>query len=238
MPQSYFQFKQFTVYQDQSAMKVTTDACLFGAWCAREIQQLNTTQRILDIGTGTGLLALMIAQKNNVRIDAVEIDCNTAEQASKNCLLSPFRDQITVFKKDISEFEKANYDCIVSNPPFYENEIKSERKIINIAHHSDGLIWDKLFEVINEKLSSAGIFFLLLPYKRKGDLKILLKREKFYITEMLFVKQTPTHDFFRMMIKCSKIESEIQQNEITIKGNNKEYTTEFIDLLRDYYLLL
>jgi len=236
MPQNFFRFKQFIVFQDQTAMKVTTDACLFGAWCAENIQELHTVQKVLDIGTGTGLLALMTAQKTNVLIDAVELNAYAAEQASYNCIASLFQNQIIIFNEDILHFEKSNYDCIISNPPFYQNEIPSTIKNKNTAHHSDGLRWDKLFAIINEKLSLVGVFFLHLPYKRKRDLELFLKKEKLFINEIVFVKQTYKHKYFRMMIKGSKNETEIIEKELAIKDNEGTYTKEFTALLCDYYL--
>src|SRR5688572_25058776 len=138
MPNTYFQFKQFTIHQDRSAMKVTTDACLFGAWCATEINQDN--KRLLDIGTGTGLLSLMIAQKNKLLIDAVEIEEQAAVQAVENVKASPWKESVHVIHKNIRDFNsEKKYNYIISNPPFYENELSGERMEKNIAHHDAGL---------------------------------------------------------------------------------------------------
>src|SRR5687768_1369738 len=124
MPNPYFQFKRFTVHHGRCAMKVTTDSCLFGSWCAEEIRKDNKPDdALLDIGTGTGLLSLIIAQKNDCLIDAVEIDTATAEQAKENLNASPFKEKIFIYNQDILKFKNRLYDVIISNPPFYEKEI-------------------------------------------------------------------------------------------------------------------
>src|SRR5689334_19640143 len=138
MPNPYFRFKQFTVFHDRCAMKVTTDACLFGAWCAQEIQCLQPVPRhLLDIGTGTGLLCLLIEQKNELPIEAVEIDPDAAQQARENVAASPWKHKIQIHHADIlSCHPEQEFDCIVSNPPFYENELASQQDQKNLAHHS------------------------------------------------------------------------------------------------------
>ena len=124
MANPYFSFKQFTVRHDRCAMKVTTDSCLFGAWMARELQQLSGIQDIWDIGTGSGLLSLMVAQKNNVVIDAIEIDPAAAAQASENSSASPWSENIRIIHEDVRTADPGKkYDVIISNPPFYEREL-------------------------------------------------------------------------------------------------------------------
>ena len=128
MSNSYFQFKQFIIHQDRCAMKVTTDACLFGAWVAEEDKSEKIiTKNVLDIGTGTGLLSLMYAQKNSLaNIDAIEIDEDAYIQAKENVAASPFAERINIIHDDIKRFTfSKKYDCIISNPPFYEKEIRS-----------------------------------------------------------------------------------------------------------------
>src|SRR5690349_10557815 len=124
MPNPYFRFKQFTVYHQHNAMKVTTDACLFGAWVAEQMHnEKDKVQSLLDIGTGTGLLSLMIAQKNEVNIDAIEIDKASAEEANENIQNAPWKEHITIQHQDILEYHPGRlYDAIICNPPFYENE--------------------------------------------------------------------------------------------------------------------
>src|SRR5687768_4644120 len=151
-------------------MKVTTDACLFGAWCAQEVHGLvNPADYILDIGAGSGLLSLMLAQKNQVIIDAVEIDTAAAEQAKDNVASSPWEDRINIINTRVLNWKVGKrYRYIVSNPPFYESDLKSEKKSKNIAHHDEGLRLNVLLDFIENHLTADGRFFLLLPAKREG----------------------------------------------------------------------
>jgi tRNA1Val (adenine37-N6)-methyltransferase len=239
MPNPYFQFKQFTVFHDQCAMKVTTDACLFGAWCADDVQQLTVDgQRLLDIGAGTGLLSLMMAQKNSGIIDAVEIDIAAAQQAQQNVKDSPFANLITVVNEDILNWKKEAYDVIISNPPFYEKEIPSTQTGKNIAHHSEGLVLESLFKIIQEKLTAVGSFYLLLPYKRKATIDKLLLTNKLHLEKEVIVHSSAAHLPFRLLLKGSKRPSACTSEILNIYDENKQYTPAFTSLLKDYYLYL
>jgi len=243
MPHSYFQFKQFTIHQDRCAMKVTTDGSLFGAWVAGEIENgKSKVESVLDIGTGTGLLALMLAQKINAEIDCIEIDKDAAQQAKENAEDSPWKESINVINADVKSFQfEKKYDLIISNPPFYEKEIRSSKDNKNIAHHSDELKLDELLRIIKSNLSHRGSFYLLLPYKRNEEIKKLLKDHQLQIEKIVFVKQSTKHDYFRIMLKgkLNTVENEETEfDEISISDDNQKYTDEFIDLLKDYYLNL
>jgi tRNA1Val (adenine37-N6)-methyltransferase len=236
MANTFFQFKQFTINQDKSAMKVTTDGCLFGAWCAQQMQHLSVDfENCLDIGTGTGLLSLMIAQKNNLSIDAVEIEEGAAVQASENTGGSPFKN-INTIRGNISELPLPEYDWIVSNPPFYENDLASPAPEKNIAHHSTELTWEHLFKFINKHLKPGGRFFLLLPYKRKDELDEVLKQHGLYLSKIEIVKQSVKHSPFRIMVEGSKQLALPVIEELCIRDADGNYTPEFTSLLGDYYL--
>ena len=157
---SYFQFKQFTVQQDRCAMKVCTDACVFGAWAGSP-----EAARILDIGTGTGLLSLMAAQRNQVaRIDAVEIDSAAAEQARENIANSPFAGRITVHQSPIQCFEpRYLYDTILVNPPFFQSDLRSPDARVNQAHHAESLTFSELLTAVVRFLGVGGTWHVLLP---------------------------------------------------------------------------
>ncbi|HEY6502969.1 MAG TPA: methyltransferase [Chitinophagaceae bacterium] len=245
MPNSYFQFKQFTIHQDRCAMKVTTDACLFGAWVAGKVgSQESGAGRILDIGTGTGLLSLMLAQKTNAHIDAIEIDNSTAEQASENITASPWKERINIIHGDVKKLPGIpldEYDIIVSNPPFYENELTSPDAKKNIAHHDEGLLLPELLEVTRAVLAPGGRLYLLLPYKRMTEAGLLLQKHLFSVTHTALVRQSAQHGYLRVFIEAEHSgNSNINypKDEIIIKNEKNEYTKEFTELLKDYYLYL
>jgi len=262
MANNHFQFKQFTIQQDRCAMKVTTDACLFGAWAAERVRsreygvqspeygvlsQASITDRmeggvekVLDIGTGTGLLSLMIAQKKNTLIDAIEIDKDAFEQAGENIKGSPWKDNINIYHADAKQFlSPSKYDVIISNPPFYENELKSGDVKKNIAHHA-GLTLQQLFTTIRKNLSTGGKFFLLLPYKRNQEAEKLMHAHDLTILQQIFVRQSVNHACFRIMIEGRHKQAEERPviNEISIWNDQQQYTSEFAELLKDYYLYL
>ncbi|HEY5774167.1 MAG TPA: methyltransferase [Chitinophagaceae bacterium] len=243
MPNSYFQFKQFTIHQDRCAMKVTTDACLFGAWIAEKVKSQKLKVKTgLDIGTGTGLLTLMVIQKNpEMKIDAIEIDKDAAEQAKINVGSSPWKEQINIVQDDVKEFSfKKEFDLIISNPPFYENEIRSATDSKNVAHHSQSLTVKELLAIIKENLSLTGSFFLLLPYKRNDEIKKLFKDQQLHVAKIVLVRQSVKHDYFRIFIKGSlnTEEKETEFDELSIWDEKQQYTNEFTGLLKDYYLYL
>jgi len=225
-------------------MKVTTDACLFGAWVAQEVESEKLkVESAIDIGTGTGLLALMLAQKNpEMEIDAIEIDKDAAEQANINVGSSPWKEQINILQGDVKAFSfEKEFDLIISNPPFYENEIRSATDSKNVAHHSENLTLKELLEIIKNNLSKTGSFFLLFPYKRNEEIKKLLKDHELSISKILFVRQSVKHDYFRIMLKGKLSDQENMEtefNEMSIWDDSQQYTDEFKQLLKDYYLHL
>ena len=243
MANSYFQFKQFTIHQDRCAMKVTTDGCLFGAFVSGEVASYETkAKRVLDIGTGTGLLSLMLAQQNQFPVDAIEIDKDTFEQASQNAAASKWTDRVKIYHGDAKDFKfPCKYDVIISNPPFYENELKGENPKKNMAHHNESLHLGELLSIIKKNLAPGGSFYLLLPYKRNEEIKRLFTEKELAIWQVILVKQSVLHDYFRIIVKGKSDagnQSEISIDEIAIKNESNQYTTSFINLLKDYYLHL
>ncbi len=245
MSNSYFQFKQFTIHQDRCAMKVTTDSCLFGAWSGRVIRSQPAVPRLLDIGTGTGLLSLMLAQQHEAIIDAIEIEKDAADQATENIAASPWADRVKIIHADAGKFRfRDKYNLIISNPPFYEKELKGDDVKKNIAHHNEGLLLPGLLAIVKNNLEIDGSFFLLLPYKRMEEFKNLFLENGLVIQRLLFVKQSVDHDYFRIMLEgkfkpvATNRVTEIQEDQISIKDSEGQYTPAFINLLKDYYLHL
>lgn len=218
-------------------MKVTTDGCLFGAWCAAALS--NTGGTLADIGAGTGLLSLMIAQKTSLQIDAVELDEDAARQAGENVAASPWKDRVLVHHKDIIQYKNIiKYDHIASNPPFYENELAGTDLAKNRAHHDAGLRLPQLLDAVERLLAPDGSFFLLLPHKRKTEALSLLRARNWQVNELVTVRQSVLHGPFRLMIRVSRTSAALQEREMLIRDAQQEYTPEFVSLLRDYYLYL
>lgn len=241
MANTYFQFKQFTINQDRCAMKVTTDGCLFGAWIAEQAFHISLKKTALDIGTGTGLLSLMLVQKNDsLSITAVEVDKEAALQAGENFEASPWNKNLENIHTDIKTFSPVTkYDLIISNPPFYEKELESPDTQKNLAHHSGGLFLDELLKAIATHLETPGVFFLLMPFKRKDEIGPILKKHSLYIHEHVLVSQSIKHDHFRIMIRGGKREErKTRTSELSIWNDNQQYTPAFTELLKDYYLKL
>ena len=180
---TFFQFKKFIIHQDKCAMKVCTDACLFGAYVANKLEADNfNLNKILDIGAGTGLLSLMLAQKCYEKIDAIELDENAFLQARKNIENSPFRNQIEILNVDILTFSaNEKYDLIICNPPFFENQLKSDTAERNAAMHATTLSLLQLVQVIKSNLTLAGKAYLLLPYYAIANFEKNLFENKLFI---------------------------------------------------------
>lgn len=236
MGNSYFRFKQFTVHQAQAAMKVTTDACLFGAWVAAQMKP--GVGRVLDIGAGTGLLSLMLAQQARGIIDAIEIQEADYHQALVNISNSEWSDRIQLIHADVLQFDPDDhYDLIISNPPFYEADLKGSRQNKNIAHHDEGLLLTYFIATIKRLLKEEGIFFILYPAKREAALIAAIDDAGLFVEEICWVQQTEKHEPFRIMLKGSTKAKNIKKTFITIKEGD-DYSADFIRYLSPYYLYL
>ena len=242
MANSYFKFKQFTIHQDRCAMKVTTDSCLFGAWVAQELNgEHRHAKTMLDIGTGTGVLTLMVAQKQQqLIIDAIEIDDNAYVQAAQNISEAKFKNEIRIYHHNIlHEKSGKKYDVIVSNPPFYEKELKSASSKKNIAHHDEGLLLEDLLPIVKDRLNENGVFYMLLPYKRKNEMETLFRKNRLYCSKKIYLSQSANHEYFRVLIEGKLHEKHpVIESELSICDDSGNYSSGFTALLKDYYLYL
>ena len=213
-------------------MKVCTDACLFGAWVA-QLPQVAHTKNIADIGTGTGLLSLMLAQKTNADITAIEIDECAAMQAAGNFSASPWGDRLNVIHKDLKNYSTAApYDLVISNPPFFENDLQSPDNKRNMALHSSGLSSELLIDRAANLLSADGTLALLLPYQRLDVFVHLALEHGLYLHRLCNVRQTEKHSFFRSMVCFGRENNEAMNEELSIKFNG-QYSETFTLLLKD-----
>jgi tRNA1Val (adenine37-N6)-methyltransferase len=233
---NYFQFKQFTIHQEHCAMKVCTDACVFGAFVAKLIieRQLKA-DNILDIGSGTGLLSLMAAQKITATIDAIEIDATACQQAKSNFEQSPWKGQLNIIHSDALLFNsEKKYDCIIANPPFFEGDLKSGDTKKNAAKHDTKLTLEQLLMIVERHLSPHGCFAVLLPFHRVSFFIEIACASNYFLNEQLLIQHTSEHPFFRGILFFSRNETTIISNELIIKNESGNYTLEFIGLLQDY----
>ena len=235
MPNPYFRFKEFTIRQEHCAMKVTTDACVLGAWFAAKLRD-NTY--VLDLGSGTGLLLLMLAQKLRSELHGIEIDLDAFRQLKENVDHCNWKDKVKVMIGDARGYRfPVKYDFIISNPPFYENQLESPDDKVNLARHSSSFPLQDLFPVIRDNLSAGGSAGILMPYERETECIAVAREHGFHLSELLRVKQTPRHGWFRTILQFTPYPAgPLVENELTIKDAQDEYTPEFTELLKDYYL--
>ncbi len=227
-------------------MKVCTDACLFGAWIAND-EKLKVASTLLDIGTGTGLLSLMVAQakysinNSNATITAVEIEADAAKEAQNNFNASPWANQIELVHNSIQDYRQKQFDCIFTNPPFYEGDLKSPNDSTNVASHSKALPWTELMEVVHDLLIPNGYYYVLVPALRAYTMQKLAEQKGLQLVEEVMVHNAAKQKPFRAIhkyIKSAMSAAEIKRSNIIIKDEANNYTEQFTKLLAPYYLHL
>jgi len=234
-----FQFKEFTVHQDKTAMKIGTDAVLLGAWC--NLGEFPDT--ILDVGSGTGIISLMLAQRSDaMTIDAVEIDTNAYEQTVENFEQSDWGDRLFCYNASFVEFaeemseDEEEYDIIVSNPPFYTDNYETEDVSRNKARFTSSLSFEELLKGVSEILSEYGKFSTIIPFKEEENFIELAKNHNLYLNRVCRVKGTPTTEIKRSLLELSFVETTIQEEELIIETKRHQYTDAYINLTKDFYL--
>jgi tRNA1Val (adenine37-N6)-methyltransferase len=232
-----FSFKQFSIQQDRCAMKIGTDGVLLGAWTPIE----NNPFSILDVGTGTGVIALMLAQRSHAeQIDALEIDEEAYEQSVDNFENSPWSDRLFCFHAGLDEFVEEpedEYDLIVSNPPFYTDEYKSENEQRDLARFADAMPFEDLIEAADLLLSENGIFAVIIPFKEEETFLALAAAFELYPLKITRVKGTPTTEIKRSLLAFSRNEKiDFPIDELIIETSRHIYTSEYIELTKDFYL--
>ena len=231
-----FKFKEFSINQDQCAMKIGTDSVLLGAWTSLEKRPFS----ILDIGSGTGVLALMLAQRSLAElIDAVEIDDNAYEQCVENFEQSPWNDRLFCYHASLEEFTdeiEDKYDLIISNPPFYSEDYKSENNQRDLARFVDAMPFEHLLESVSKLLAEDGVFSVIIPFKEETSFIALASQMNLFVNKKLHLKGTPTSNIKRSLLEFSFQESDIKSNELIIETARHQYTQDYINLTKDFYL--
>lgn len=232
-----FQFKQFSLEQDRCAMKIGTDGVLLGAWAPIE----HNPYSILDIGTGTGIIALMLAQRSHAeQIDALEIDEEAYEQATDNFENSPWNDRLFCFHAGLDEFMEEpedEYDLIVSNPPFHQEDYKSNNEQRDLARFQDAMPFEDLIEAADLLLSENGVFAVIIPFKEEEKFLNLAHEYELYPVKITRVKGTPTTEIKRSLLAFSRNEiANFPLDELIIETARHIYTPEYIELTKEFYL--
>lgn len=238
-----FRFKQFSVRHERSAMKVGTDGVLLGAWC----RAVDPT-RILDVGTGCGLIALMLAQRfPGSVVDALEIDPEAATEAKENFQASPWSSRLTALSGDFTSLSFPDrYGMIVSNPPWYDSEMKSPEQVRSLARHSDALTPEVLASRVAELLDDDGRFSVILPVDKAPRLTNAAMTHDLDLVRQTFVRPTPSKPPHRLLMEFSRRKTNLEEDhkrpqllsdELTVETEVRhDYTAEFRTLLKDFFL--
>jgi tRNA1Val (adenine37-N6)-methyltransferase len=234
---NYFQFKQFTINQEHAAMKVGTDGVLLGAWTDTE-----NVNSVLDIGTGTGLIALMMSQRSTANITAIEIEENAFKDATLNIQNSPWPNRINIVHSSLHDYLKYNiylFDCVVCNPPYFTNSIKSGTENRTIARHNDQLPFEVLIEGVSHILGKEGHFSVVLPVGAENDFRFLAANYRLFPLRITRVKPKPSKPASRVLMEF-RFEATLKtEEELTIETEtHHDYLPEFIELVKDFYLKL
>ena len=238
MANNYFNFKTFGIQQEGCAMKVCTDSCLFGAWVANHIStKEHAPENILDIGAGTGLLTLMLAQKTEAAFVAIEIDKTAVTMAKENVLNAMMQNHMEIMEADFLLFDfKKKFDLIISNPPFYDNDLNSPNEEINMARHQNRLTIESLAMQCATVVNDDGEIALLAPFKREEVFVEAMQKVGFLPQEICRVKHHSNRPFIRSMMIFRKQATTLLSSEIVIRDHQNNYSSRFVELLSDYYL--
>lgn len=234
-----FKFKEFTIKQDKTAMKIGTDAVLLGAWANIE----NYPNTILDIGSGTGILSLMLAQRcDAITIDAVEIEPNAFEQCVENFEKSDWGDRLYCYNVSFEEFaeemseDEETYDLIISNPPFYTDDFKSEDKNRNTARFESSLSFENLLDGVAKLLSENGVFSVIVPKKEENHFINLAKTKQLFLQRICEVQGNSNSEVKRVLMEFNKTSCEIKKEHLIIEHSRHNYTEDYIKLTKNFYL--
>lgn len=237
MPNPYFKFKQFTVYHDKCAMKVGTDGVLLGAW-----SDVDDAQNILDIGSGSGLVALMLAQRSNAQIEAIDISHNAFVQSTENFSASPWSKRLKAINSSLKDFTSAyaggKYNLIVSNPPYFDKAAKPAQIERALARHSVEMDMQQLITCSASLLADRGKLCLILPVEQLAPVKSIAAQHNLGISRLTKVYPKPDKPVKRYLVQLERNANETIENDLVIEvGKTHEYSPEFKAMLKDFYLI-
>lgn len=233
-----FQFKEFKIEDSKTAMKVGTDGVLLGAW----VSLTTEPDKILDIGTGTGLIALQLAQRSNAfQIDAVEVNDSAFEQAVENFENSDWGDRLFCYHASFSElveelYQDEFYDLIVCNPPFFSEDYKSQDASRDSARFQDALPFSELLEGVSKLLSDKGEFSVIIPFSEEKEFIEIASHFRMFPSRITRVCGNSNSKLKRSLIQFSLQKQTPQEDELVIELSRHEYTSEYIKLVKDFYL--
>lgn len=228
-----FQFKQFVIHQDRTPMKVGTDGVLLGAWA-----RSGKAASVLDIGTGTGLIALMTAQRNRqAQIEALEIEPNAIEQARQNISRTPWAERIQLIPIPLQKyFPPFQYDCILCNPPFFVHSTLSPEQGRTVARHSDTLPHTELIRHVARLLKKEGNFSVILPPREAEQLISFATEQSLYLQHITYVIPNPGKAVKRYLMEFITSPVSCTEDELIVEYSRHEYSPEYIHLTKDFYL--
>lgn len=233
MRNPFFRFKQFTVWHDRCAMKVGTDGVLLGAWVS-----LDQARNVLDIGTGSGLIALMIAQRCLAQITGIDIDADAIEQAGENASASPWGNRIRFYQADANSFQNGVYDTIVSNPPYFRERVHCPDGQRNAARHTESLTFENLLNAVVRLMSEGGNFSVILPMEA-GERFITLAAERhLYLLRRTYVHTKPSVSPKRVLMTFVRTIQACDTAHLIIEESPRVYSPEYAKLVGDFYLNL
>lgn len=231
-----FRFKQFAIRQTHAAMKVGTDGAMLGAWV-----DLSNAKTILDIGTGTGIIAMMLAQRSSLSlIDAIEVDEQAVIDAEFNFRNCPWPDRINLIHSSLQSFDTVTkYDLIVSNPPFFENSLKSSSHQKKTARHTDSLHYTEILRFAKNNLAKKGKVALVLPVENAEKCIEYAEENNLFLSRVCKVKPIPHKQYHRFLFVLSKEKTELIEEELVIEtGKRHDYTDQYIEMCKSFYTIM
>ena len=233
MPNPYFRFKKFTVRHDRSSMKVGTDGVLLGAWA-----DVTGAARVLDVGTGCGVIALMIAQRTpeTTVVTGIDIDEMSVCQARENAAASPWAGRVDIIAADVRSYSGGRFDLIVSNPPFHEEDTACPVAARHAARHTDSLSYQELTHAASRLLADDGLLSVVLPADARSRFVAAAINAGLYLTRLTAVHTKPGIPPKRVLMSFSRRQSETREDSLFIEAEDGTFSPDYVSLTKDFYL--